>query len=51
MMRFVVELILLFLGLLTAWYSVTNKRLPRGIIEWMIWTADVVIIALRAAGV
>ena len=49
-MRMVIELILLLLGALTAAFSINNRRLPRGVIEWGIWIADIVIIVMRFSG-
>ena len=49
-MRIVVETVLLFLGMLTLAFSIRQRRLPRGIIEWAVWIIDIAIIALRAAG-
>ena len=46
----IIELILLLLGALTAAFSITNRRLPRGVIEWGIWIADIVIIVMRLIG-
>ena len=50
-MRTVVEIILLFLGMTTLAFSIQQKRLPRGIAEWVVWIADIVIIVLRVAGI
>ena len=48
-MRIAAEIILLLLGLATAILSVIQSRLPRGILEWAVWIADITIIALRVA--
>ena len=48
-MRIAAEIILLLLGLATAILSAIQNRLPRGILEWAVWIADITIIALRVA--
>ena len=50
-MRLAIELTLLILGAVVAAYSFNHRVLPKGILEWGIWIADVVIIILRFAGV
>lgn len=49
-MRITVELILMVLGAITIAFSIENRRLPRGILEWAVWGLDVLIIILRLAG-
>ncbi|MBR1628679.1 MAG: hypothetical protein IJ679_05335 [Lachnospiraceae bacterium] len=49
-MRLAIELILLSLGAVTAAYSFEHRILPRGVVEWMVWIADIAIIFLRVAG-
>jgi len=50
-MRTVVEIILLFLGMITLAFSIQHRRLPRGVVEWLVWIADIAIIFLRVAGI
>ena len=50
-MRMAVEILLMIFGAVVAAYSIRNRVLPRGILEWGIWIADVVIVVLRVAGV
>ena len=50
-MRTVLEIILLSLGMITLAFSIQHKRLPRGIVEWIVWIADIVVIILRATGI
>ena len=49
-MRVIIEAIFLAFGALIAGFSVAQKKLPKGILEWVIWIADIVIIALRISG-
>ena len=46
-MRTAAELLLLILGAVILAFSINQRRLPRGIIEWAVWILDIVIIALR----
>ena len=50
-MRVAVELILMVLGAITLAFSIEQRRLPGGLLEWAVWILDVLIIALRLAGI
>ena len=40
----IIKLILLILGAAVLAMSLSYKRLPKGILEWVIWIADIFII-------
>ena len=48
-MRTAAELLLLILGAAILAFSISQRKLPRGIIEWAVWLLDIAIIALRLA--
>lgn len=50
-MRTAAELILLILGAATLAFSINHRRFPRGVIEWLVWLADIAIIILRLVGI